>query len=82
MDITQEAVNDLASKLDGLDLNETERAILDTLFERAADAGDEVAGFGVFAKYEGVDGEFIDSTTFSPTAMKVARGISFPGLGA
>jgi hypothetical protein len=76
MQATPEMITGLADKLDGLDLTEAERTILDTVLERAASSGEpDVEGFGVFAKYDGLDGEFIDRTTFNPTADKLARGI-------
>ena len=44
---TSETVNRLAGKLSALDLGADERAALDSILDRAADAGDVVA-FGAF----------------------------------
>ena len=46
MDVTPEHLNTLAAKLDGLDLSNEERAILDAILVRAAASGDpEVSGY-------------------------------------
>lgn len=50
--IKPEAVVGLAEKLAGLDLTVDERGALDAMLERAADAGDEVEGYGVVFEVE------------------------------
>ena len=45
MNVTPEELQALADKLDGLDLNDAETAILEAVFERAAAAEPEVEGF-------------------------------------
>jgi hypothetical protein len=46
MDITPADIQSLADKIDGLDLTESERSILDGILDRAQATQDEVEGFG------------------------------------
>ncbi len=69
MDVTPDQINSLASKLEGLDLTEAEQAILDSVLDRAAEAGEpEVAGY--YIKFEHIDGEPAQFQPKNPTAQK------------
>ncbi len=80
-EISADDMNNLAAKLDGLDLNETERALLDEIFQRAADYEPDVEGFGFdSSRYTG----FKSGADLSTTALKLTGGLGFvtrPSLG-
>ena len=71
--ITAEAIDGLGSKLDGLDLTDDERAVLDLLFDRAANAGDEVEGFFTYQK--------ITWTVHGGAADRIGAGLGLPTAG-
>ena len=50
--ITTEVLNSLGAKLEDLALTDSERAVLDTVLQRAESVGDEVEGFGVVFEVE------------------------------
>lgn len=81
-DIDQSTLETLASKLDGLDLDETERAMLDTILERASSYEPEVEGFGFdnSLTYTGQQ----SGAGLSGTSLKLGGGLGFvtrPNLG-
>ena len=72
-----DTLNSLAAKLDGLDLTDEERALLDELLERAAGYEPEVAGFAM-GDYSGL----LSGADLSPTGFKLATGLGkLPGGG-
>ena len=80
-EIGADDLNHLAAKLDGLDLSESERALLDELLERAAEYEPEVSGFGFdTSRYTGLT----SGADLSSTSLKLAGGLGFitrPSLG-
>ena len=61
IEITSDTINSLAAKAEALELTTEERAVLDRVLERAAEAEAEVEGFGVVyeieVKFKGTDEE-------------------------
>ena len=82
-DIDDGTLNGLAAKLDGLDLTETERELLDEIMDRAEAYEPDVEGFAFGAnefKYTG----FKSGADLSTTALKLGGGLGFvtrPSLG-
>ena len=80
MEITSTELNDLAEKLESLDLTHTQHAVLDALVEHAGSAGgDDVSGFAANRLTDG-QGTFrlVGSTTrveVTPAAKKIVRGL-------
>ncbi len=67
-----DTLNSLAAKLDGLDLTDAERDLLDQLIERAAGYEPEVEGFGFAASsYTGLK----SGADLSATAFKLGGGL-------
>ena len=83
-DIDDEVLNGLAAKIDSLDLTETERAMLDGLFERAEAYEPDVEGFAFnHAAYGSYRGDR-SGASLSGTSLKMAGGLGFitrPSLG-
>lgn len=76
-DTNADTLNSLAAKLDGLDLTDEERALLDELLERAASYEPEVAGFS-FGDYTGL----MSGADLSPTGFRLATSLGkLPGGG-
>ena len=83
-DISPDDLKNLAAKLDGLDLNDTERALLDELFERAASYEPEVEGFGFDASGVGSYTGNHSGAGLSGTSLQLGGGLGFvtrPSLG-
>jgi len=83
-EINEDDLNGLAAKLDGLELSDTERALLDGLMERAAAYEPEVEGFGfdtsAFGSYSGQQ----SGAGLKASSLKLAGGLGFvtrPSLG-
>lgn len=82
-EIDVDTLNRLATKLDAIDLDETERALLDRLLERAAAYEPDVEGFGFDAttySYSGLQ----SGAGLSGTSLKLGGGLGFvtrPSLG-
>ena len=68
MEITAADLNALADKIDGLDLTDGERAILDAVVERAT--ADEVGGFDFSLNFEEIKVTLKGGTPRTPTAQK------------
>jgi hypothetical protein len=83
-EITEDDLNGLAAKLDGLDLNDTERVLLDGLMERAAAYEPEVEGFGVDLTSYGSYSGNTSGAGLQASSLKLAGGLGFvtrPSLG-
>lgn len=83
-DIDDEVLNGLAAKIDALDLDETEQAMLDGLFERAEAYEPDVEGFAFsHAAYGSYRGDR-SGASLRGTSLKMAGGLGFitrPSLG-
>lgn len=83
-EINEDVLNGLAAKLDGLDLDDTERALLDGLMERAAAYEPEVEGFGFdTASYGSYSGN-VSGAGLKASSLKLAGSLGFvtrPTLG-
>ena len=81
--ISPEALQSLASKLEQLDLDDTERALLDGILDRAEAFEPEVEGFGFSAQtysYTGLQ----SGSDLSGMSLKLAGSLGFvtrPSLG-
>ncbi len=71
-EITPAALNSLAAKLDGLDLSDDERRLLDELLARAEAYEPEVEGFGL--SYGGLQS---GADLSSPTAFSLGGALGF-----
>lgn len=66
-EINPETLESLAAKLDGLDLTDAERAVLDRVLDRAASYEPEVEGFGMdmgFGEFKLASGADLSRTAF------------------
>ncbi len=81
-DIDDGTLNGLAAKLDGLDLTETERALLDEIMDRAEAYEPDVEGFAFGGSYS--YSGFKSGADLSTTALKLGGSLGFvtrPSLG-
>lgn len=75
-DIDQDALERVAAKLDGLELDDAERAVLDGILERAAAYEPEVEGFGFDTgelRYTGLQ----SGAGLSGTSLKLGGALGF-----